>query len=495
VFAKVSVSEISDDSSRQIKAKNADGDKTTRGTIFAKVSVHEISGVSGQQIKAKNAESRSAEKTTHGSDGTFKGKPNRDFTESTRKTSLTVTSGTRRWTDHENIKRRPRVLAEVTSETPVSGISSWWNTKSGRDVPDVTTPTVVAGASVSEIVLDNSSQGSVPNSTSFFDFSETKLNETTNSTTDINLTESDLIFIEDLYKGMMRMRTYATPITAGIGVMTRKHNRENSTCFLMAVLSVVDLLANVALLPLQWLPTAMAPHLMTSTYCGISSYIINTLSVSSIVVLTYMTAQRVNCVYCPLEARAILSNIKRTRRTVIGLLLFVVVWVIPLTFTMVRKEPTGHNWDIRFCTSKYQHATIFKIYMAAEAVLFSLVPFGIILGSNIAILVKMNAAVKERARLQHTMEKNESSRTKMLLLISFAFLILVAPLRVIYLVSISIRRVSTTPVTEAKLDLAIVIGFQLLFLNNSVNFYLYILGGGKKFKSDLKSLCTCGQKD
>jgi hypothetical protein len=512
VFAKVSVSEISDDSSQRIKAKNADGDKTTRGTIFAKVSVHEISGVSGQQIKAKNVESMSAEKTTLGADGTLKGKLNRDFSESTLKTSLTVTSGTRRWTprNHEHVNRRPSILAEATGETtfaemPVSGISkisSWWNTKSGRVVPDLTTPTVVTGAPVSEIVLDNSSQRSVPNS--LLDFSETKLNETTNSTTDANLTEADLIFIEDIYKGVIRMRTYATPITAGVGVtgnvlslfvMTRKHNRENSTCFLMAVLSVVDLLANIALLPFQWIPTVIAPHLMTNTYCSISFYIISTLSASSIVVLTYMTAQRVTCVYRPLEAKAILSNIKRTRRTVFGLLLFVAVWVLPITFSMARKEPNGHNWDIMFCESKYRHGTLFKIYMAAETVLFSLVPFGIILGSNIAILVKMNAAAKKRARLQQTRtEMNASSRTTMLLLISFAFLILVAPIRVIYLVSMCVRRRATTAVTEAKLDLAIVIGYQFILLNNVVNFYLYILGGGKKFKSDLTSICTCGQK-
>jgi hypothetical protein len=415
-----------------------------------------------------------------------------------------------RWIpSNKDIKGRPTPFTESTSETEMhrSGISSRWKTKSGmtRGVPVVTTSiTVFTGASVSEIELDNASQRSFPNSTSFIDFSEMKLNESTNSTMDFNLTEADLIFIEDLYSGVIGMRTYATPITAGVGVtgnvlsllvMTRKHNRENSTCFLMAVLSVVDLLTNVALLPLQWLPTAMAPHLLTNTYCSIACLILNTLSTSSIVVLTYMTAQRVTCVYRPLEAKAILCNIKCTRRTVFGLLLFVAVWFLPMAFSMVKKEPTGHNWDTIFCESKYRHGMLFKIYMAAETVLFSLVPFGIILGSNIAILVKMNAAAKKRARLQQTTETNESSRTTMLLLVSFAFLILVVPLRVICLVNMGVRRGPTTAVTKAKLDLAMAVGFQLLFFNNSVNFYLYIIGGGKKFKADLKSLCTCGQKD
>jgi hypothetical protein len=115
-----------------------------------------------------------------------------------------------------------------------------------RDVPGLATQaTFVAG-----ILLENPTRRGVPNSTSLFDHSETAV-WSRNSTLGLNKTETDLAIGTYLNHVNHKVMPYTQPMVIALVVignvlslivMTWKHNRENTTCFLMAVLSVTDLL-------------------------------------------------------------------------------------------------------------------------------------------------------------------------------------------------------------------------------------------------------------
>jgi hypothetical protein len=114
-----------------------------------------------------------------------------------------------------------------------------------------------------------------------------------------------------------------------------------------------------------------------------------------------MTSQRVICVLPSIQSKGNHGNIKRTRNIIIGLLSARLGWELPVAFAVERSDEVAIQ-----CVSKYRRVMLMTLY--------TITPFVVILTCNIAILVKMQAAAKDRARLQQSREgKNEKYKTKM----------------------------------------------------------------------------------
>ena len=82
--------------------------------------------------------------------------------------------------------------------------------------------------------------------------------------------------------------------------------------------------------------------------------------------------------------------------------------------------------------------------------------------------------------------KNEASLTVMLLLVTFAFLLLTTPLFVFYVVYLIKDNLASSK-SYAEFAFTVYFTSMLWTSNAAVNFYLYCLGGSK-FRKDLKGI-------
>jgi hypothetical protein len=124
----------------------------------------------------------------------------------------------------------------------------------------------------------------------------------------------------------------------------------------------------------------------------------------------------------------------------------------------------------------------------------AVLPFVVILGCNVVIIYHIKSASRERAKLgKHTeREQKDHYITAMLAFVSAAYIITTLPYRLF-------SPVLKIPQVAAIYDLSQrywrlrfgISGFSVIniwFCNHAVNFYLYCIGGGRKYRNDTKEL-------
>jgi hypothetical protein len=128
---------------------------------------------------------------------------------------------------------------------------------------------------------------------------------------------------------------------------------------------------------------------------------------------------------------------------------------------------------------------------------YSAVPFGIILVSNICIILKVIASKKAAhkrvfpANANNTEEKASSGTTPMtilLLALNVVFLVCTTPNMAFY-VAVSILQPYTSTALEANMILFQAISNMLMYTNHAVNFLLYVLSGSGFRQQTLDLFC------
>jgi predicted benzoate:H+ symporter BenE len=121
-------------------------------------------------------------------------------------------------------------------------------------------------------------------------------------------------------------------------------------------------------------------------------------------------------------------------------------------------------------------------------------PFLIILISNLLIITSLKLANKERDRLSATATKfnTDSKLTIMLLLVSIAYIVLSLPYRMFFW-SFQIPQIARIyDMSDLYWKLRYAVGAWITFIlscsNSSVNFYLYVIGGGTRYRKDAKDV-------
>jgi hypothetical protein len=134
----------------------------------------------------------------------------------------------------------------------------------------------------------------------------------------------------------------------------------------------------------------------------------------------------------------------------------------------------------------------------AHLVFGSLVPFAIIVVCNIGIIVAMRTAASERKEMG-TVAKNEKSQeqgtrhlTRMLMVVCAVYVVTSLPFR-LYELAFSTSAVKQFyDMSQPYWRLRHNTEFHLLICiwdwNYGVNFYLYCIGGGQKYRQDVKAL-------
>jgi hypothetical protein len=146
------------------------------------------------------------------------------------------------------------------------------------------------------------------------------------------------------------------------------------------------------------------------------------------------------------------------------------------------------------CNSEYLICKIFLFFSG------TIVPFTLILVSNILIITRVRRAASIRNKMADHSHITHSSvedkhLTRMLIFVSLAYFILCTP-PALYELLFSIPQVKA--VYDFRdiywLFRANIIHWTMITLakmNHAVNFYLYILAGGRKFREDARKILTC----
>jgi hypothetical protein len=133
---------------------------------------------------------------------------------------------------------------------------------------------------------------------------------------------------------------------------------------------------------------------------------------------------------------------------------------------------------------------------SSQLAIGTILPFVVIVFCNVCIIIVLRNASKDRDKMgvskegQKTREKETTYLTRMLILVSIAYVVTSIPYRM-YDVVIGlpeVKRHYNMKVEYWKLRFYCqhLIISEFWGLNYGINFYLYCLGGGKKYREDVK---------
>ena len=310
---------------------------------------------------------------------------------------------------------------------------------------------------------------------------------------------------------VFKVSTYITkcwfPILTPIGilgnilsflVMIKPNNRKVSTCIYMAALSIND---NILMLIAfdTWLVTSLQLYGRHPIECKTKVFVaLMSLQNSTFQVLA-MTIDKYIAIKWPHKA-ATYSTPKRAKNIVMTIWVFVIIYNIPHTFLTGVIE--------RSCIAYSIVGVIAKIYSWLTFVINAIIPFTLLIYMNYVIVKTVRGSRKmfvnkdkpnpEEAsqdvnkqletRRQKTMKSAESQLTKMLLLVTTLFVILLFPTYARYIYQSFVKR--NTPHKYVSSKLFYEISLALYGTNSGINFSLYFISG-RKFRNDVKEIICC----
>ena len=281
-----------------------------------------------------------------------------------------------------------------------------------------------------------------------------------------------------------------------------KNVKKASTYSYLSALAIMDLLVLYIGLLRLWIGQFTIDFRTQADWvCKIIVFLGYVCSDTSVWLIIAVTAERFCVVYFPLHAPR-LCNVKNAR---------IVIFAIVLLFSSIN----GHFlWSVELeinhfnetvlktCHSRKNYQFLVEIVWPwIDAVIYSFVPFVLILVFNILIIRQVFMAKKTRSKMlqlsacqRHLVKPTryktqcETSRkiTCMLLVISFTFLLTTLPVNITLIVS-TVTSHSDSVDSFAKMQLANTLTVLLMYTNHCINFFLYC-ATGRKFREQFRTL-------
>lgn len=301
------------------------------------------------------------------------------------------------------------------------------------------------------------------------------------------------------------LRRYVPPFLMLIGlvgnvmsffILRHKSMARHSTNHFLAALSIADLIVLFAGLFRLWIG-----EILDNDFQNVSDFmckIVNLLTYSSSqfsawLVLT-VTAERYIVVCHALQASRWCSR-ERARKTVILLAIIFILINLHLIWTIGIRNDTAQGKPQCDGLANYEFL-VRKVWPWIDAILYSTIPVIAISLFNILIIRQVLIATHSRKSMQQVplnkielkrRSKNKSSKlTIMLLTISFTFCVTTLPMNVVMIAS---YQVGNNPKEMAKLWLVRTTAELLMYLNHSINFFLYCATGHKFRSIVLRIVC------
>ena len=223
-------------------------------------------------------------------------------------------------------------------------------------------------------------------------------------------------------------------------------------------------------------------------YCAIHLYFTVSSFISSCYLLIAMTFERFYSIIQPHKA-SLLNTVKRAKITIASIFVFSFSFAIPYLFVV------GTNGRLCIANRFASNNVLGEFYSWSTDILFFIIPFPSLLVMNSVIIYTLRK--RSRSNISESigqiqtdpktlkLKNSEKQVLTMVLLITFAFLILNMPARVLtyYLNFYS----GDTPYFQAGLYLFYQVGEKCHYTNHGINLFLYVLSG-QKFRTDLKNL-------
>ena len=300
------------------------------------------------------------------------------------------------------------------------------------------------------------------------------------------------------YKMGFAMNTYLVPIICCPGligntlsalVMFQKHNRKISSCIYHGVLAFLDSVTLLTSLGLFITDNILAVY-ENATECTIAKYMRTWAVIASAWLIVAMTADRLYVVWKPLKAAQICTP--RRAKMFIG---FIIIsggaLKIPLAMKYLIMIPlNGQDTCILAAT---RNTPLHELYYWINLLFSTYIPLCLVmvLNSTIIYLIRIRPKFSQSdAQIPNTVQLKKKEEdfqiTFSLLLVSFVFLLLAAPMYLIDIVY-QIKNPFLSPESYANFILAINIGGRVYLTNSAVNIFVYGVSG-QKFRNDFKKL-------
>lgn len=284
-------------------------------------------------------------------------------------------------------------------------------------------------------------------------------------------------------------------------ILRHKTMTRQSTTLFLAVLSIADSLVLFIGLFRKWIGEITDVDIQHESMflCKTITVLGYSTSQYSVWLIVAVTIERFIVVCRPLQASRY-CNQRRARRVVlimIGVFLAInshLFWTVELT------EQTKDDNIVLRCEAGPKYVVfIDRIWPWVDLVLYSLVPLVILLFFNTLIIKQVVRATVGRDMLQNgpLIKVDPRRNTKdanvkltiMLLTISFTFLATTLPMNVVMIATVVWRNEMDNPKQIAKLLLIRTISELLMYLNHSVNFFLYCATGQKFRNIVIRMIC------
>ena len=298
---------------------------------------------------------------------------------------------------------------------------------------------------------------------------------------------------------------YVVPVIIVIGtignvlsfiVLVRKKMRSRSVYFYLMLLACADLAVLYLNAFKNWLRYTFGWELnhQSNAFCKFYWFAMAVSIHMSAWLVILVTFDRFMAVAFPLRAALVCTS---RRAAISSLICFVIMAVYNghLLWTVHLQYFNVDGVESVMCGPMSSSVFMNKAFNYMKCVTYSIIPFLSVLALNIAIIVKLkktqftSSEGDRKSTSQSTMSRTtsvENTReiarvTYMLLIVSFSWLFLSFPFT---LYSIIPRSRDESSYTRAVFHLATVVCYIFLWMNHSINFFLYCLSG-KKFRSEI----------
>lgn len=265
-----------------------------------------------------------------------------------------------------------------------------------------------------------------------------------------------------------------------IVVTTSRMRPFNSTSLFVISLAVVDLLVISCRISFRRVPFS------STTICQLRWYFYNALPLFSNWILVLWTIERFLAVQFPLRVMD-WCTVKRTAISIIAAGIFSFAVDIPWAVSYIL-APAGDRCFIRYESREF----MYEIWYAVDSSIHIFIPMGIIFLCNSLIIYRLQQSTKRHMQMtshdesRQKREKEQRNTTITLLTVSFAFLILHAPLAVYNCMAMSTIEITDRDV-RATWEFVNFVGLSVAEVQNGINFYLYFLTG-RRYREAIYSL-------
>ncbi|XP_033754751.1 growth hormone secretagogue receptor type 1-like [Pecten maximus] len=333
----------------------------------------------------------------------------------------------------------------------------------------------------------------------------------------LNFFSEPIVPIEDFtsFRVHKYLLLYVPPIIIVLGTIGnimsftvfRTNSGKVSTYTYLSALAVMDLLVlYVGLLPL-WIAQLSDFDIkdQANWTCKLVVFLGYVCSDSSVWLIVAVTVERYIAACYPLQASK-LCRIRKARYIVfVPILALCFVNCHFLLTVQLQLESNNTINPVYICDAGPDFSDFVNgVWVWVDAVIYSFLPFAILLILNIRIIQKVWIAKNERKHFLTTERgdisfhkgKNPSGTgevskklTMMLLVISFTFLLTTLPMNIILIATKTWNEQNQQQ--RADFFLAKTVSELLMYLNHSINFFLYCISG-RKFRRQIYTLsCKC----